>query len=55
MRQILNIKTGKAEIVEDQAAVDMIASGEAVPHIEVMDDDISELEVGPVVVITEEK
>lgn len=55
MRQILNIKTGTVEIVEDQTAVDMIASGEAVPHIEVMDDDLSGVEVGPVVVITEEK
>lgn len=51
MRQILNIKTGKAEIVEDQIAVDMIASGQAVPHIEVMDSDLSVLEIGPVVVL----
>ena len=55
MRQILNIKTDKVEIVEDQMAVDMIASGQAVPHIEVMDDDLSDVETGPVVVITEEK
>ena len=50
-RKLLNIKTGKAEIVEEQIAVDMIASGQAVPHIEVMDSDLSVLEIGPVVVL----
>ena len=54
MRQILNIETNKIETVEDQAATDMIASGKAVPSIEQMDADLSDVETGPIV-ITETK
>lgn len=45
MRQVLNVASDKVELVEDQVAVDMIASGKAVPSIETMDADLKNLEV----------
>lgn len=55
MRKILNIKANLIQVVEDQIACDMIASGEAVPSIETMDDDMSGLEFGQVVSSPEPK
>lgn len=55
MRKILNIKANVIELVEDQIACDMIASGEAVPSIETMDEDMAGLEFGQVVISPEPK
>jgi hypothetical protein len=49
MRQIFNISKNKIELIEEQIALDMIISGEAVPSMETMDEDLLKLEVGAAV------